>query len=343
MPCLAQRIGIVPLRTPRVLFVGKNASGHRLGWLFFSTAALAAAIVWYVIAAAGSPDLPGGSSLPGFWLGVAAAGIILFELLLTFRKRLRGTARWLGPTGWWMRAHVWLGILCVPVAFLHTGFRFGGTFTTVLMVFFLLAIASGLFGLILQHLLPRALLEQVPGETLFAQIEHVMAGCVERAERHLHVLCGPAKNDADAALVQALEEAGSAYRSPSAESTMLRSMAEAVPLTAAGARRVPGSEVLREFFDAELRDYLLCGVYGGSPLRSLHTARQRFNDLRARMPTAASDTVDSLDRLCELRRQLDRQAVLHRRLHAWLWFHLPLSWALLLLLVIHVITAVKYW
>jgi len=340
---LAQRIGTVPPRTFHVLFVGKNASGHRLGWLFFTAVALAAAVVWYVSSSVGSPNLPGGSSLPGFWLGVAAAGIILFELLLTLRKRLRGTVRLVGPTGWWMRAHVWLGILCLPLAFLHTGFRFGGTFTTVLMVFLLVVIASGIYGLMLQHLLPRALLEQVPGETLFAQIDHVMVGCVERTERHLQVLCGPAKNDADAALVEALEEAGAAYRLPSAETPMLRSMAEAVPLTAAGARRVPGSEALRDFFDAELRDYLLQGASGGSPLRSLHTAEQRFADLRTQMPAVASDTVDSLERLCELRRQLDRQAVLHRRLHAWLWFHLPLSWALLPLLAIHVVTAVKYW
>jgi len=311
-------------------------------WLLFTAIALAAAVAWYASAARNAPDLPSGSSLPGFWLGIAAAAITVFELLLTIRKRLRGRARWLGPTGWWMRAHIWLGALCVPLVFLHSGFRFGGTFTTLVMMFLLAAVASGLVGLMLQHWLPRKLLEQVPGETIFAQIDHVMAAHAERAAHHLQVLCAPTRGDTNGVVVQALAEGNRAYRSATVDTPMLHAVAEAVPSTAE-TRLDTGAEPVRVFFDAEVRDYLLRGRAGGSLLTSPHRAGPLFAELRSRTPGEVHSLVDSLERLCHLRRQLDRQATLHRWLHGWLWIHLPLSWALLPLLLIHIITAVKYW
>ena len=72
-------------------------------------------------------------------------------------------------------------------------------------------------------------------------------------------------------------------------------------------------------------------------------ALTRRGDLKTKLAPGAHETVDILESLCEQRRQLDRQAQMHFWLHSWLWLHLPLSVALVVLMLIHVWFALKYW
>jgi hypothetical protein len=58
---------------------------------------------------------------------------------------------------------------------------------------------------------------------------------------------------------------------------------------------------------------------------------------------AAYETLDTLESLCDQRRQLDRQKQMHFWLHSWLAVHLPLSVALTILMIVHAWVAVKYW
>ena len=52
--------------------------------------------------------------------------------------------------------------------------------------------------------------------------------------------------------------------------------------------------------------------------------------------------LNELQALCDLRRQFDIQARLHWWLHSWVWVHLPLSVALVGLLVAHIYTALRF-
>ena len=54
------------------------------------------------------------------------------------------------------------------------------------------------------------------------------------------------------------------------------------------------------------------------------------------------DAAKDLEQICEEERQLRRQSKLHHWLHGWLMLHIPLSFALLLLGVVHAITALRY-
>ena len=54
-------------------------------------------------------------------------------------------------------------------------------------------------------------------------------------------------------------------------------------------------------------------------------------------------TVDALSNLCDQRRQFDHQARLHYWLHNWLWIHLPLSLALIVLMFVHIVRTLQYW
>ncbi len=88
----------------------------------------------------------------------------------------------LGRAQTWMRGHLWLGLLSLPIIFFHAGFRFGGPLTSVLMVLLIIVVASGIFGALLQHYLPNVMTVEVPSETIFEQIDHVRAQFVADAD-----------------------------------------------------------------------------------------------------------------------------------------------------------------
>jgi hypothetical protein len=199
-----------------VLVAGRGQFAAHFRWFVASSALMAAAVGWYAWEYAAAGSRPGGGTRVGLALGVGAALVIAFEMLLWPRKRFPRvrTLPWV-RTQWWMKAHIWLGLLCGPVALLHSGFRLGGTLTTVLMVVLAVVLISGVWGLVLQHVLPRRMLERVPDEVPVAEIERIMAAhTTEFADRL------------------------------------------AVDRGAFGGEPVPGSEVLTEAFEKHARGYL---------------------------------------------------------------------------------------
>ena len=98
--------------------------------------------------------------------------LAFFEFLLWPRKRYR---RWrVGRTQTWMKAHIWLGLLSLPVLVFHSGFRWGGLLSAILMLLFLIVIVSGVVGLALQNYLPKKMLVDIPAETIHSQIPRII-------------------------------------------------------------------------------------------------------------------------------------------------------------------------
>src|SRR5207249_6048980 len=88
-----------------------------------------------------------------------------------------------------------------------------------------------------------------------------------------------------------------------------------------------------------IEPYLATGTSDAGALGSRQRNQWFFEDLRLRVPPELRDLVVQLEDLCERRRQLNLQRRLHFWLHNWLWLHLPLSVALIVLLVGHVVFA----
>ena len=142
-------------------------------WLAASLIVFGVATAIYIPYAAHSPSGPRGGSAIGLTFGIVGSAFMVFAGLLAGRKKV---PVWrLGRAQTWMRGHLWLGLLSLPVIFFHAGFRFGGPLTTVLMVLVIIVIASGIFGALLQHYMPNLMTVQVPSETIFEQIDHVRA------------------------------------------------------------------------------------------------------------------------------------------------------------------------
>ncbi len=113
---------------------------------------------------------------------------MLFAALLGARKRV---PVWrVGRAQAWMRGHLWLGLLSLPVILFHGGFHFGGTLTRVLMWLLIITVVSGLFGAALQHYIPRVMTADVPFETIYDEIGHVRKLLLEEADRSMEALCG---------------------------------------------------------------------------------------------------------------------------------------------------------
>src|SRR5207237_4121236 len=117
----------------------------------------------------------------GLTLGAIAFGIFIFAALLGVRKKLLRLH--IGSVQSWMRAHIWLTLLTIPLVILHSGFRLGGPMTILLLLLYVIVMVSGIYGLILQHRMPRLMQERVPVETIYQQIPHVRAKLREAAEQ----------------------------------------------------------------------------------------------------------------------------------------------------------------
>lgn len=157
------------------MLVGKTKSVRgRIAAVLFATVAVT--VIGIALAALGAvaglwewPPQPSGRL--GVPLGLVAGLIVLFEMAILPRKWLRG--RRFGSTRTWMRWHVWLGLVCLPVVLVHAGFGSGGPLTTATLALFLIVTASGVWGLVMQQWLPQKLIDDVPDETIGSQIDFV--------------------------------------------------------------------------------------------------------------------------------------------------------------------------
>src|SRR5947207_4724200 len=122
-----------------------------------------------------------GATPLGLWFGAISLAIFIFAILLSLRKKI---PLWrVGTVQRWLRAHIWLTILTIPLVVLHSGFRLGGPMTTFLIVLYAIVMVSGFYGLFLQHIVPRLMKERLPAETVFEQIPHIRSQLAVAAEQ----------------------------------------------------------------------------------------------------------------------------------------------------------------
>jgi hypothetical protein len=294
-------------------------AGHRK-WMNASLLVTTVATACYIPYHLRSLNGPSGGSWPGLTYGIVGSGMMLFAGLLSARRMV---PIWrLGRAETWMRAHIWLGLVSVPMILFHAGFQIGGTLTAVLMLLFLLVIVSGVFGLALQQFLPRVMMNQVQMETIYEQIPHVLDQLREEADQLVTSACGPITSEG----FSVSHPAGETPR-PSARPR------PAVPLE--------GSAPLKEFYVQEVKPFLGSNGRAGR-MGTRVTATSIFAQVRAVLPPPLHETLADLEDICEERRQLAQQVRFHHWLHGWLFAHVPLSMALLVLSAAHAVMALRY-
>jgi hypothetical protein len=318
------------------------------GWAIASLIILAASAVIYAIYALHAPQGPRGGSTIGLSFGILGFALMIFAALLGARKRV---PTWrVGRAQAWMRGHLWLGFLALPLILFHGGFYFGGTLTRILMWLLIITVFSGVFGAALQHYVPRVMTSDVPLETIYDEIEHVRALLREEADRAVESLCGPV-GLGKASGKEGLRAGGfTALRTIAASAVPLRTSASVSAGASAAVAAAPEiillteeeSAPLRRFYLEEMRPFLENPQQRGQRPGDAQKAASAFAGLQTLLPAAAKATLDDLADICDEARQLQRQARLHHWLHGWLLLHIPLSLALILLGAVHAVMALRY-
>jgi hypothetical protein len=318
------------------------------GWALASLAILAISLAVYGFYAFESPQGPRGGSSVGLAFGVIGFAFMIFAALLGARKRV---PTWrIGRAQAWMRGHLWLGFLALPMILFHGGFHFGGTLTRVLMWLLIITVFSGVFGAALQHYIPRVMTSDVPLETIYDEIGRVRALLRDEADRTIESLCGNL-GLSTRSTAESLRAGGfTAVRTIPASAVPLRTSAAVSAGASAALATAPEiillseeeNAPLRHFYLNEIRPFLERPKQRGQRLADAAKTSSAFAGLRTLLPAAAHVTLADLEDICDEARQLTRQERLHHWLHGWLLLHIPLSLALILLGAVHAVVALRY-
>src|SRR5208282_1587582 len=158
------------------------------GWAVVSLGTLAASSIGYVAYAHLAPAGPRGGSAVGLAFGIVGFAFMMLAALLGARKRV---PTWrIGRAQAWMRGHLWLGLMSLPLILFHGGFHFGGTLTRVLMWLLIITVGSGLYGAALQNYVPQMMTSDAPLETIYDEIGNVRKSLRMEADRIIESVCG---------------------------------------------------------------------------------------------------------------------------------------------------------
>lgn len=297
-------------------------------WFIGTMAGVLVATAIYLLYARNAPEGASGGTTAGVIYGSFAFACMLFAGLLGARKKV---PIWrIGRAQTWMRAHLWLGFVSLPLTLFHSGFRFGVGLTRALMWLLLLAFVSGIVGAILQHFMPRLTTERIPLETIYEQIGRVRSHLVAEAQTVI--------DEVSAALAGNVSQATAQQRAASASAGTIGGVT-----VASGLHVDEGASAqLQEFFCREMEPYVAHGGSKGMALADRNRSHSAFQQLRLLLPPNLHSAIDDLEHICEEKRELDQQAQYHRILHGWLLVHIPASYALLLLGAVHAVMALRY-
>jgi hypothetical protein len=110
---------------------------------------------------------PNGGSWLGYGLGTVGALLIIWLLIFGLRKRAYNSN--LGTLRGWLSAHVYFGIALLFVATLHTGFEFAWNVHTLTYVLTVLVVISGIWGVYFYLRYPSLMGSLLDGQTLQQQ------------------------------------------------------------------------------------------------------------------------------------------------------------------------------
>jgi hypothetical protein len=317
---------------------------EHLRWVFVTTAMALAASAAYLVYAVLAPNGPRAGSMPGLLFGFAGTGVIVFECLLSVRKKYPASP--LGRVSVWLRAHVWLGLLSFLLILFHSGFRWGFGLAALLMWMFAVITVSGILGIVLQSYLPRMMMERVPRETLYDQIPHAIGELQREADERVEFVT--ADLGVEAAPAEVIRAGGVKQYFDPAQKASAQEKIDAVIARRKGSPQIAIGEeaagVFRAHYLAEVRPFISLRPpeLSRSLFRTPESVAAYFQFLRTVIPVEAHPVVNDLEEICDERRQLAVQSRLHHWLHGWLYVHVPLSMAFLVLTLVHAVMSLRY-
>lgn len=238
----------------------------------------------------------------GLIFGIIAFVIFLIAAGLGIRKKRR---TWpLGSVQFWLKAHIWLTTLTIPLVLFHCGFRTGGPHTTTLFWLYVVVMISGYWGIALQQFMPRLMKETLPNEAVYEQIPNVRAKIYEEAL----ILRGQLSREMSARKAVMHHEQGGA---------------------AVHAVADPSRKVLADFLDTEELPFLRSKNARKTRLADQRVSFEAFRMLKLNVTDAFRPKVDDMESWADEHRLMARQSRMQLILHGWLIVHVPISFILI--------------
>jgi hypothetical protein len=284
-------------------------------YLWWSVALIAAALALYATQRGANP--PRGDTWQGYTLGTIAALLVVWLALLGIRKRRYASG--LGSVQGWTSAHIYLGLSVLIVATLHCAGQFHWNVHTVAYLLMTAVVLSGVVGILGYLNYPRQLSVNREGGSraqLFAELFEL-----DRQGRELGQKCDP--------------RVGAVVKSSIERTTI-------------------GGGVMAQLFAIDRSRF-------ESGLAEVQTGKQGLADnadqkavidyIASRVPRAdkraeAGNLQALVLLLCRRQtvlRRIRRDIQLQGWLKIWLYVHVPLTFAALAALIVHILTSFLYW
>ncbi len=282
---------------------------RRYLWLALTISALA--IAAYLVDDPQEP--PNGGTVLGYTFGTIGALLILWLTWFGVRKRRYASTR--GTVQGWLSAHVYLGIALIVITLLHTGFQFGWNVHTLAFALMLLVIASGLWGVFVYMKYPERVSATRDGSSrpeLMSQLEEL-----DRRSRRV----------ADAMGGEFAELVASSVSRTQLGSTLWQ--------------RLRGKDLSTIVLRNNGQTSVLPNPGQEAALDWLADAQSRATD--ADSLAKISELSGLVRNKRQLLRRIGKDLQLQAGMEIWLYFHVPLSAALLAALVVHIVAVFLYW
>ncbi len=99
---------------------------------------------------------------------------------------------------------------------------------------------------------------------------------------------------------------------------------------------------IKQFYVSQVRPFLQEKYQADSNLNNASEADAMFDAVRNAVSEKLHPDLEKLKKMCNERRDLESQRIMHGWLHKWLYLHIPLSMTLLVMGTIHAISALWY-
>jgi len=258
----------------------------------------------------------------GSWLGYTLGGIGTVQILwlMWFGVRKRRYKSTLGSLQGWLSAHIWLGMLLIAVVTLHSGFQIGWNVHSLAYVLMLAVVFSGMYGVFAYLYYPQKMAANQGGLTPDVMVREILA-----LEQECLILADGLGNELHQSLLETIESVplgGNVWQ----QLTQAHYFPWLVRKRRAILQQV-GVNIDENLYDPTL--FLVAEKLGETTALEENRQLRRLLELLTRKNAL----------LARLRRNIQYQAFLD----IWLYAHIPLSFALLAALIVHIITVFLYW
>jgi len=292
-------------------------SYRRSRYLWWCSTMCIAAIVAYWMHEPAMP--PNGSTWLGYTLGTVGAVLILWLMWFGIRKRSYRSR--MGTVHGWLSAHIYLGLGLITVVTLHTGFQFGWNLHTLTYVLMMLVIASGMVGVYCYLHFPKVLTDESNESTVDSLIRQIQE--IDRQALILSSEIDPQTHDKVIKSIRRSAIGGNAWQLlfASGRTRPVEGLSLSPELTKKGAPE-------DTYMGGNTMMFMASNIASGGLDKG--DATRRLSDLLIGQKTIL---------VKQLRRNLQIQAFMD----IWLYFHVPLSFALLAALTAHIVSVFFYW